>query len=67
MVSPRLANQVAEGSAQLLGTGPIIYDLPVAGPNKFDGFRSSDACASRITSRAKSGFYSGMEMLRCHT
>ena len=25
MVSPRLANQVAEGSAQLLGTGPMSY------------------------------------------
>ena len=35
----------------------------MAGPDKFDGFRSSDARASRITSRAKPGFYSGMEML----
>jgi hypothetical protein len=50
MVSPRLANQVAEGSAQLLGTGPIIYDLPVVGvvPNSLQDIgRVSDGAKRR--------------------
>jgi len=41
MVSPRQSSRGRKRPA--LGHGAdVIYDLPVAGPDKFDGFRSSD-------------------------
>lgn len=54
------------GERPVLGHGAdIIDDLPVTGPNEFDGFRSSDPCTSWVPSRTKPELYDGMGMLFC--